>query len=604
MFAVCTIKSDAPRQVDPAGKMMPHQCAAVHAMRRLENSDRGPGGLYTRLGVLGDRPAAGKTFTVSGLVRTDGPVPSESLRVECITSVSHAVTAVRTNACDLTLVLVPHNLVLQWRAHLEAEGLVAPGSVAARRSDVPLVSEALASPEGRPRVLLVNATLADAVLERMEALGVRARRIVVDEADTIRMSVHFSSLVMLGSFLWLVTGSSHNLMCSQWLRGDSFRVQHAGGEEAVRVYGSAARCASGCIREALRPVGRVSPSSASGLFVICDNQFVDESLSIPVPETHSVPARASVPTRVFTGLLPETIMARLNNGDISGAVEALGAHGAASEAEVVSAAMRRLLRERNNLRLQLQFVEVRAYSSTEDGAAARARVSGLLEASERRIECARERIEETQSCMVCFDDLVNRTVVPCCQNSFCLGCIVRWLERSGRCPLCNQDISAPDLVVCSARPPGAAPPPAAGSSAGLVEVGGASFLADGTLEANLGRLGQHLRGRAAKCIVFSDNDFVLQHTAMAALQRTEGEVVWLKGPGSVINKRMRAFRDSATFSALLVNCSYYGCGMDLSFATDVVLLHAVPDTMRSQVIGRAQRPGRTAPLRIWAFGPR
>ena len=50
---------------------------------------------------------------------------------------------------------------------------------------------------------------------------------------------------------------------------------------------------------------------------------------------------------------------------------------------------------------------------------------------------------------------------------------------------------------------------------------------------------------------------------------------------------------------LMTNSSLYGCGMNLQNTSDIVLLHKTNISMKEQVIGRAQRPGRTSRLNVW-----
>lgn len=50
---------------------------------------------------------------------------------------------------------------------------------------------------------------------------------------------------------------------------------------------------------------------------------------------------------------------------------------------------------------------------------------------------------------------------------------------------------------------------------------------------------------------------------------------------------------------LMVNSSMYGCGMNLENTTDIVFLHALPESRREQVVGRAQRYGRLGKLNVW-----
>ena len=72
----------------------------------------------------------------------------------------------------------------------------------------------------------------------------------------------------------------------------------------------------------------------------------------------------------------------------------------------------------------------------------------------------------------------------------------------------------------------------------------------------------------------------------AALRRYKGErsEAALSGP-----RRRRV---------LLASSMLHGCGLNLENTTDVILVHKLQPDLRSQVIGRAQRPGRTGALRV------
>ena len=49
------------------------------------------------------------------------------------------------------------------------------------------------------------------------------------------------------------------------------------------------------------------------------------------------------------------------------------------------------------------------------------------------------------SCSVCMDDYVDgdRLATMPCGHSFHLGCLRPWLERSRRCPMCNEHCCGP-----------------------------------------------------------------------------------------------------------------------------------------------------------------
>ena len=49
----------------------------------------------------------------------------------------------------------------------------------------------------------------------------------------------------------------------------------------------------------------------------------------------------------------------------------------------------------------------------------------------------------------------------------------------------------------------------------------------------------------------------------------------------------------------MLNSRFFGSGLNLENSTDIILYHSMTPEITKQVIGRAQRPGRTQPLNIW-----
>jgi SNF2 family DNA or RNA helicase len=54
---------------------------------------------------------------------------------------------------------------------------------------------------------------------------------------------------------------------------------------------------------------------------------------------------------------------------------------------------------------------------------------------------------------------------------------------------------------------------------------------------------------------------------------------------------------NGTIKVILIDSYKFGAGIDLSFATDVILVHDMKDN-GYQCIARAQRVGRTEPLKV------
>jgi SNF2 family DNA or RNA helicase len=74
------------------------------------------------------------------------------------------------------------------------------------------------------------------------------------------------------------------------------------------------------------------------------------------------------------------------------------------------------------------------------------------------------------------------------------------------------------------------------------------------------------------------------------------------GTITAVNRTIAAFKAPASQSnaiqVLLINSATEGCGLNLETATDILFMHASKQNLIEQVVGRAQRYGRTECLRI------
>lgn len=71
----------------------------------------------------------------------------------------------------------------------------------------------------------------------------------------------------------------------------------------------------------------------------------------------------------------------------------------------------------------------------------------------------------------------------------------------------------------------------------------------------------------------------------------------LKGNNNVINKRIRDFK-SGEIKILLLNGKFYGSGLNLQDASDIIITHKITQDVETQVVGRANRMGRKGKLKI------
>ncbi len=78
----------------------------------------------------------------------------------------------------------------------------------------------------------------------------------------------------------------------------------------------------------------------------------------------------------------------------------------------------------------------------------------------------------------------------------------------------------------------------------------------------------------------------------------------LKGSSNTISKTIKKYKsigESDSLDVILLNAKFFGCGLNLENTTDIFIYHNMGDCLTNQVIGRAQRPGRTSKLNVTKF---
>lgn len=105
----------------------------------------------------------------------------------------------------------------------------------------------------------------------------------------------------------------------------------------------------------------------------------------------------------------------------------------------------------------------------------------------------------------------------------------------------------------------------------------------------------------AKCIVFSNHDGCYKH--LRSFMTSRGIYFGDLDGGNIkdMDHILYAYK-KGNMKVLLTDSSMFSCGMNLENTTDIIFIHKMEALKETQVIGRAQRYGRTGVLRIWRLG--
>ena len=106
------------------------------------------------------------------------------------------------------------------------------------------------------------------------------------------------------------------------------------------------------------------------------------------------------------------------------------------------------------------------------------------------------------------------------------------------------------------------------------------------------------KNTTSKIIIFSDNlNTFTEIKKLLAMYRIYS-IELDGGDSTLIQKQIASFIYS-DIRILMCNSTLYGCGMNITCATDILFFHKMNEDMEKQVIGRAQRIGRKTRLNVW-----
>jgi hypothetical protein len=212
-----------------------------------------------------------------------------------------------------------------------------------------------------------------------------------------------------------------------------------------------------------------------------------------------------------------------------------------------------------------------------------------------KIQMILDRVNETQ-CPICWQDFdkdVEKIIMNCCQNTFCLECIKELCLTSINCPKCRQGIDYEKIIiykemvvlepVLELPEPEPEPP--------LPEVEAIFLDKDKNFKKVLDSITTQ---NNYNLLIFSDYsgsfNFVRKH-----LQ--DNQILFSELDGNIknMNKVIENYKNN-DIRILMIDSMHYGAGLNLENTTDVILMHATD--RKEQIVGRAQRIGRQGSLNV------
>ncbi|PNH12542.1 putative helicase [Tetrabaena socialis] len=426
-------------------------------------------------------------------------------------------------------------------------------------------------------VVLCTSTYYNRVIQLANANHVKFTRAIFDEIDNMNIP---GCMKPDAVFIWFVTASYNNLInprgCGKWNSRLNRHILSATGIRSM-----------GFVKTLFIDMSySMNHAMMKTLVVKNKDAFVIQSMSLSPITQVIVRCRTPMTINLLNGLVDKMLINFLNAGDIASALQFINPANKDTEENIVAALIDKYNRALRALDAKHAYMQSTGdMESGDDNVAELTRIVRKQQEMRGKIDCIRSRITTSNMCCICYEDLANKSVVPCCSNSYCLKCISTWLSQKAECPMCKAPLRVIDLLVVQGP-----------STLHNMESHPADLSDINSKAKNLEIILQR-RSKDAKVLIFSSFDRALSNVGQV-LASNNIKYSYLKGNQHQISSVLKQ-HSQGDLDVLLVNPANYGCGINMEKTTDIIMLHKFDTEIERQVIGRAHRYGRGSELRVW-----
>jgi hypothetical protein len=464
------------------------------------------------------------------------------------------------------LIIVPHSLFYQWLNDIKENTNLKVYPIRTKRDkiDMNLFMEY--------DIILCNANKYKIISE--QSANYKWSRVIIDEADTINLP---NSSNISYDFLWFITTTYDRL------------------EEHKNI---------GFIKNTFRNLEYNTTYSIykylkRALVIETECCAIEESFTGNIPKPIYIDIKCITPLwlRTIKDCVSKTILIKLNAGDIDGAIKNLDSSNYSYESDNINIFQYLLIRLKrqietfskriNNINSQINHFKFfnlsrknkyggRVYRSNMSVYESRLkRYTEYKIDKETKLKTLKNNILKYSLCLLCLNKVKAKScTLKCCDLKFCQDCIDKYQINNTKCPSCYSQIKIMKSYV----------------NTKVIQSENSS-----TYDTKLNNLIQIINSYEDwKFLIFSDYTF-----KKIINKLDKNHISWKKlcGRPDVIRKLIRDYT-KGNIKVLMLNAKHYGSGLNLQMTTNIVMFHKMDENTNIQIIGRAQRVGRTSQLII------
>jgi hypothetical protein len=601
--------------------LLKHQSTAYAAALKLEKAKEGidvqeiagdnvGGKFFTSQGILGDRVGSGKSLIALALVKAPLPEKTYSeyvLRtskmgdgrdVGLLRTQSQLTTqfGIKLREVSTALFLVPHALISQWQTYVDRDTHLKALFISKKQD---ASKENLLTNISEYDALFVSSTMWSTFKNNQCVSEIIWSRVFIDEADSISVTTSIDDIH--GLFYWFISASWINLIFSN---GVYLNISHTyppfpetpptviqrvsalqGNNKVLSVTGcrhmNIARRMCGATGDYSGIHLNAAGIQSARLIIHNSESYIQQSFASPIINHTNIICQTPHNIRILDSFISQSMMEMLNAGDIQGALQSLGMT-AYTEEQITNAVTSSLKVELDNARKTYEYKKSLTYSSQQLKNNALTACEQKIASISSRITAINDRIKNVkeQTCPICYVEVNNAAVTPCCTQLFCFACLCESLKRVAVCPMCRvriDDIKSIQVVGNSSNP-----------------------IIQDNVNQKLSKTDALIKyieeNPDTKMLVFSRYDATFSGLEMK-LNANNIKYAILNGSNTRINKLLKEFA-AGKWQLLFLNARNMGAGLNIEIASHVILFHKMSIELENQIIGRANRMGRSTPITV------
>jgi len=525
-----------------------HQLASVYQMEKLEREQvvhKNNRIIETKIGIQSDPTGYGKTISMIALITRDKmewDLSVPFIHEYTITESAGLIKSRNVKRLDkipTTLILMSSSIIHQWEKELKYTDLKV--SVLTNKNNIDTIDP------WNYDVVLVTPSMYNRLIGLFSKIA--WKRFIFDEPGHLKVP---SMKQVYAGFVWLISATP-----------SAITPHHR-------------NCRNSFMKDIIGTGWWDFETNFGGMIIRNNLEFVKASFAMPSTYYYYHNCYQPIFNAVH-GFISVNVSTMIEAGNIEGAIIALGGN---KTSNIIDLVKRKKLEELEEIETKIRIYTIRNdQERMNEWVVRKDKIMVQLEELDKRFN---NMLNNT--CNICLDNITRPVLEPNCQNLFCGECLLKWLQKSDKCPLCRTTIDNSDLVYVATD-----------------NSDEDTMLTNYTQEERpMTKIEKIvdiiMKKQNGKFLVFSAYDITFENIYDVLCEKNITCGI-IKGSFHAREKIINGFK-KGNIKVIFLNSTFNGAGINLQEATDIILYHEMTADMQTQILGRSLRLGRTEDLHV------